>query len=142
MHPGSLDAQAADTTESARAGPEGTERPRRRSIETSPSRVPADPRSIPRTRQSAREAGAVSAGSFATYLAPEPGGWNERTTRNLREARDVRDELDHARSTDGTGLATREMEASFGPIRTSGASAGAAESPNGSPMAKFPAAAA
>jgi hypothetical protein len=122
-HPGPLDAQAAEMTRSARGRPQDSERPHPRPVRTPPSCVPADPRPVPRTRQSAREAREPNAGSFPTHLAPDPDRWNERMTRILRDAADVRDELARARSTEDTRLARRESAGCLALIGTRASSA-------------------
>ena len=57
------------------------------------------------------EALEASAGSTATRRASDPDRWNERITRVLREAAEVRDELERARSAEDIRLARQESEA-------------------------------
>jgi hypothetical protein len=62
-------------------------------------------------RQSGSDGRRPAAGSSAAHSASDPDRWNQRMTQVLREAAEVRAELERARSTEDTRLARQESEA-------------------------------
>lgn len=118
-----LDARAAEMTRSALGRPEVAGGTHARSVDAPPKCVQADPGAMPGKRRSDREAGGASAGLSRAHSASDPGRWNERATRILREASEVRDELERARSTEDDRLAKQESEACLALIGTLASSA-------------------
>lgn len=115
--------EATEVTRAPIGRPEVATRSRPLSVD---ARGPRDQKSagaMSRKRQSGRDARRPAAGSSATHPASDPDRWNERMTQVLREAAEVRDELERARSTEDTRLARQESEvcrALIATLRSSG----------------------
>lgn len=105
-------------TRAALGRPEVAPRRRPLSVEAAGTRDQKSPGTMSGERQSASDVRRPNAGSSATRSASASDRWNERMNRVLREAAEVRGELERARWTEDSRLAMRESGACVALIAT------------------------
>jgi hypothetical protein len=131
-----FDAKAAEVTRPAFGPREVADGAGARSVAAPDNWVQEDRGRTPATRRSDGEAAGPGAGPSRNRSAS--GGWNERMTRILREAAEVRDQLERARSTENDRLAKDESEACLALIGTLATSASQSEASRGGPRRERP----